>query len=172
MLRRPVAVGIFFLSFAAVGLVCCFLIPVELSPHIELPPITVAASWHGVSTETIERQVTTPLEAAMQNLKGVAKLNSTTGEGVCWLTAEFLERTNMQLAELELNEKIQQLRKEWPREVSWPVVQHSVPHELRGLEGFMSFQLLGNCRVGELRKFAEGRLRIPMLSILGVELEL
>ena len=169
MLRRPVAVGIFFLSFAAVGLVCCFLIPVELSPHIELPQITVVASWHGVSTETIERQVTIPLEAAMQNLKGVAKLNSTTSEGFCWLTAEFLERTNVQLTELELNEKIQQLRKEWPREVSWPVVRHSVPHELRDLEGFMSFQLLGNCSVVELRKFAEGRLRIPMLSILGVE---
>ena len=33
----------------------------------------------------------------------------------------------------------------------------------------MSFQLLGNCSVVELRKFAEGRLRIPILSIPGVE---
>ena len=33
----------------------------------------------------------------------------------------------------------------------------------------MSFQLLGNCSIVELREFAEGRLRIPMLSIPGVE---
>ncbi len=169
LLVRRVAVGTFFGAFLVLGLVCFSLIPVELSPRIELPQLTVSVSWPRTSALTIEAQITAPLEAELQGLQGVVDIYSTTGEGWCWLTAELAEDADTQLAELRFREKIYHLRKQWPKEVSWPTIQRTVPQELRQLEDFMSFVLVGDRSVAELRKFAEDELYASLSSVRGVK---
>ena len=169
LLRRPVGVGGFYCAFLVVGLVCFYLIPIELSPRIELPRLIVHVAWPNTSAITLEAQVTAPLEGVMQRLRGVVEISSTTREGVCWVGAEFAEDANVQLAELELGEKIYQLRKHWPREVSWPYITRSRPEELRELEGFVTFQVIGDRSMAALRTFAKDELYTPLTSVLGVE---
>lgn len=168
-LDHPVTVTMFYIALMIVGAICFYAIPIELSPHIELPKLTVSASWYNTSAVTIEAQVTAPLESAMQGLKGVTRILSRTYEGRCSITADFEKDANLQLAELELNEKINQLKKKLPKGVSWPSIQRSVPKEMREFEGFMAFQLIGDQDPAEIRKFAEEKLRVPLSSVPGVE---
>ena len=169
LLIRRLAVGTFFFAFLVLGLVCSSLIPVELSPRIELPQLTLTVYWPRTSALTIEAHITTSLEAELQGLQGVVETYSTTSEGWCLLTAEFAEDTDIQLAELRLREKIYRLHKEWPKEVSWPTVQRTIPQEMRQLEDFMSFVLVGDRSVAELQKFAEDELHTPLASVPGVK---
>ncbi len=168
-LDHPIAVSMFYFAMLIIGIVCFSMIPIELSPNIELPQLTVSAGWTNTSPVTMEAQVTAPLESALQGLKGVTHILSRTYEGWCTITADFEKNANLQLAELELNERISQLKKKLPKGVSWPVIQRSVPEEMRSFEGFMQFQLIGDQEASEIRKFAEEKLWIPLSSIQGID---
>ena len=168
-IKRPVAVGACFLAVLVIGIACCFAISIELSPHIELPRLTVRTHWPNTSAIVIESEVTALIESSIQGVKGVARIQSRTGEGRCSVTAWFEENTNIQLAELEINERISQLRAQFPREVAWPIIERSVPERLRSFETFMRFQLIGDWDEADMQKYVEENLKIPLVSIEGVE---
>lgn len=170
ILDHPVPVRMFLLAVSTVGLVCSFIIPVELSPNIFLPRLTVSISLPNASAVTVEARVTAPVESSIQAVKNVARILSTTREGSCTITVWFNRHANLQLAELEISEKIRQLQKKLPEGVSWPRIDRSVPPELTALEGFMTLRLLGrNQDSAEIRRYAEEKLRLPLLSVDGVE---
>lgn len=169
ILERPVAVTMFFVAVIIIGLASCYLIPIELSPNIELPMLTVRTRWHNTSAVTIEAQVTAPIESTIQRLKGVERIVSRTREGGCSVTAWFAQDSNLRLAELELSEKISQLKRKLPKDVSWPIINRSVPEELRDLEGFIQLRLIANRDIAEIRRFAEEKLRIPLSSVSGID---
>ncbi len=169
IIDHPVAVIMFYVVVLITGVVCSFLIPIELSPNIELPQLTISAGWPGTSPITVESQLTAPLESAVQRLRDVTKVVSRTQEGYCTISAEFKRGADLQLAELELNEQISQLKKRLPSGVSWPTIQRSVPEEMQAFEGFMRFQLIGEQNPAELRQIAEEKLYLPLSSIQGVE---
>ena len=169
ILDHPVTVSMFYVALLIISVICFAIIPVELSPHIELPELKVSASWYNTSAVTIEARVTSRLESAIQGLRGVTRIESRTREGSCDISVEFEKNTDLQLVELELNEKICQLYKELPARVSWPEISRSVPEEMQEFEGFMRFQLIGDLEAGEIRKFAREKLLIPLSSVQGVE---
>ena len=134
-LDHPIAVTLFFVLVLIVGVVCTQFISIELSPHLELPKMTISASWPNTSPVTMESQVTAPLESVVQSIRGVTHVLSQTYEGYCVIVADFAKNTNMDLAELEINEKISQLKETLPRGVSWPQVERSVPEAMRWAMG-------------------------------------
>ncbi len=79
-IRRPVAVSMAYLGVAILGVAAWRNIPIELLPDTELPQLTVSTSWAGASPEAMEAFVTAPLEAAVQQVRGVEKIMSTSSE--------------------------------------------------------------------------------------------
>jgi multidrug efflux pump subunit AcrB len=49
---------------------------------VELPRLSVTASWPGVSAELVEMYISSPIEAAVQGVRGVRKTNSDSRDGV------------------------------------------------------------------------------------------
>ena len=72
-IRRPIAVSMAYLAAALLGVAAWRNIPVELLPDTELPRLTVTANWTGASPESMEAFVTSPLEAAVQQVRGVRR---------------------------------------------------------------------------------------------------
>jgi HAE1 family hydrophobic/amphiphilic exporter-1 len=70
-IRRPVAVAMTYTAVALLGLFSWQNIPIEFLPDTQLPRLTVRASWTGSSPETVEAFLTSPLEAAIQQVQGV-----------------------------------------------------------------------------------------------------
>src|SRR5687768_10437351 len=98
-IRRPVAVSMVYLTAALLGYAAWRNIPVELLPNTEMPRLSVLARWRGASPETTEAFLTSPLEAAIQQVRGVEKIESTSsevqGEGQALITVEFARETDM-----------------------------------------------------------------------------
>ena len=79
-IRRPVAVSMAYVGVAILGVAAWRNIPIELLPDTELPQLTVRTSWASASPEAMEAFVTAPLEATVQQVRGVEKITSTSSE--------------------------------------------------------------------------------------------
>ncbi|HEU4759624.1 MAG TPA: efflux RND transporter permease subunit, partial [Dehalococcoidia bacterium] len=86
--RRPVvflAAGVVALA----GAYSAFHIQQELFPDINFPAVTIITRFPGASPESTVEQVTAPIEAAISNVDGLKRQQSTTAEGVSLIVAEF-----------------------------------------------------------------------------------
>ena len=94
-IRRPVAVSMAYFGVALLGVAAWRNVPIELLPDTDLPQLTVTANWPGASPEAMEAFVTAPLEAAIQQVRGVEKITSyseedrNSGSATCRITVEF-----------------------------------------------------------------------------------
>ena len=79
--RRPVAVTMAYAAVALLGVVAWRDLPVELLPDTELPRLSVSAAWPGASPETVEAFLTAPLEAVLQQVRSVERIESVSEEG-------------------------------------------------------------------------------------------
>ena len=168
LLDRPVAVGVAGVAVLALGLVCFRLVPIDIGDPLDTPQLTLRVEWSGVSALTIESQLTAPLESLVQSLRGVVRLSSTSYKGHASITAEFAPDTDIQLAELELAEKIYSFRRQMPLGASLPRVQSTDPDQLNN-PNFVRLMLLGREDPAVLRRYADDRLRLPLQSVPGVE---
>ncbi|MCH6547663.1 MAG: efflux RND transporter permease subunit [Gemmatimonadetes bacterium] len=132
-IKRPVAVSMGYVAVALLGVAAWRNIPIELMPETALPQLTVTARWTGASPEATEAFVTSPLEAVIQQVRGVDKIRSRSeeqqGRGVAQITVEFDRDTDMDFARLELSERLAVLEEELPVGVDGPEVQPYIPEE-------------------------------------------
>jgi HAE1 family hydrophobic/amphiphilic exporter-1 len=131
-IRRPVAVAMAYASVAALGAFAWRNIPIELYPDTQLPRLSVNARWSGASPETVEAFLTSPLESAIQQVRGVEKIISDSEEGEAQIQVEFDRDTDMDFARLELSERIAGVEEDLPPTVDDVVVEQYVPREFEG----------------------------------------
>ncbi len=102
-IRRPVAVTMTYLGVALLGVAAWRNIPIELLPDTELPQLNVQTQWPSASPEVMEAFVTAPLEAAIQQVRGVEKITSFSEEdrnsGAAVLPSRRISRSSTSPAE-------------------------------------------------------------------------
>ncbi|MDH3290943.1 MAG: efflux RND transporter permease subunit [Gemmatimonadota bacterium] len=169
-IRRPVAVSMAYVAVALLGVAAWRNIPIELLPDTELPKLFVTAEWRGASPEATEAFVTAPLEAAVQQVRGVEKVKSTSSEQ--WGTAqarievEFARGTDMDFARLDLSERLAAMDDALPAEVRQPRIEPYVPEEFRQQQrAFLSYTLTGPYTLEALRAHVDDEL-VPELQLV------
>ncbi|MFQ5747100.1 MAG: efflux RND transporter permease subunit [Gemmatimonadota bacterium] len=173
-IRRPVATASIYVALVALGAYSFRLIPVELLPDVDYPRLTVRASWAGASPEALEAFVTSPLEAAAQQVRGVRKITSTSradarGTGsVAEIDVEFDREIHMDFAQLDLSERFAALREELPDGVR-PQIEPYTPQEFsQENQTFMSYRLAGPYTFARLAEVAEEEVKPVFLGIDGI----
>jgi len=173
-IKRPVATAAIYVALVALGVYSFRLIPVELLPDVDYPRLTVNASWGGASPEAMEAFVTSPLESAAQQVKGVRKITSTSradprGTGsMTEIDIEFDRNARMDFAQLDLSERFASMRDELPPAV-YPQIQPYVPREFSDEEQrFLSYQLHGPYTFSRLAEVAEEEIEPVLASVDGV----
>jgi HAE1 family hydrophobic/amphiphilic exporter-1 len=172
-IRRPVAVTMLYLALAALGLVAWFRVPVDLLPNTELPRLRVTARWRGASPETTEALLTSPLEAAVQQVAGVERVGSVSeeqnGAGLATVDVAFARGTRMNFARLELSERLAALEPELPSGAAPPRVEPYVPREFQDrTRPFLSYTLTGPYTAEALRAQVEDELAPELRQLAGV----
>jgi hydrophobic/amphiphilic exporter-1 (mainly G- bacteria), HAE1 family len=169
VIQRPIAVSMIYLTVAALGFAAFRNIPIELLPDTSLPRLSVTAAWPGSSPEVVEAFLTAPLEGAIQQVRGVQNIVSTSREGTTTITVHFARETDMNFARLELSERLASLEDELPVGTRPPVVQMYVPDEFRAQqESVLSYTITGPYLLEYLRQFAEDHIRPELHSLDGV----
>lgn len=174
-IRRPVAVAMTYATVALLGAAAWKNIPIELLPDTRLPRLTVTGSWRGASPETVEAFLTSPLESAIQQVRGVQKIVSESyeenGTGTADIEVEFARGTDMDFARLDLSERISALEDELPPGADRVRVQQYIPEEFRDQNRpFLRYTFTGPYTLEALRRHVDDVVSPALAQVDGVGL--
>ncbi len=126
-LNRPVAVTAFYLLLMVLAVVAYVRLPVALLPDLRYPGLVVWTSYPDVPPERVERAVTERVEQAVAGTAGLTRVTSRTLLGGSLVHMQFGWNADLDLALLDVRDKLDRLGDSFPREASRPAVLHLNP---------------------------------------------
>ena len=116
---RPVIFLTALLSLAGIFLYRTF--PVSILPDVTFPRVVVVAEAGSRPTKVVEITMTRPLEEALATVPNVKRIRSKTKPGSTEISVDFLDGTDVVLAEQLVNAKVNQIRPDLPPETQTEV---------------------------------------------------
>jgi HAE1 family hydrophobic/amphiphilic exporter-1 len=170
---RRVTISMLFVAIAMFGMVSLSRLNLNLLPDLSYPTITVRTELTGAAPVEIENLLTKPIEEAVGVIKNVRAVRSVSRSGQSDVIIEFAWGTDMDLAAVEVREKIDLLV--LPLDATRPLLLRfdpsSEPIMRLGLrhsateEG--AIPVLNEEDLKALRRFAEERLKTDLESVDG-----
>jgi hydrophobe/amphiphile efflux-1 (HAE1) family protein len=115
---RPIFAAAVSVVITLTGLIAYLTLPVDQYPAIAPPTVSVNALYPGATAEEIADTVAAPLE---QQINGITNMlymsSSSTGEGRVTITVTFKNGTNVDIAQVEVQNRIQSVLPQLPQEV-------------------------------------------------------
>jgi HAE1 family hydrophobic/amphiphilic exporter-1 len=118
--RRRVAISMGAVTLVLFGLIALQDLKVNLLPDLSYPTLTVRTEYRGAAPEEIETLLTRPVEEAVGVVKNVRTVKSVSRAGQSDVILEFAWGADMDLAGLDVREKLEVLR--LPLESSRPLL--------------------------------------------------
>ena len=167
ILGRPKAVGIFYAVVLVLAVISFDRIPIEGTPDLELPKLTIESTWAGASSEAVCEHLTRPIEGAVKGIEGVEEITSKSEFGRSFVEVSFNSKTDMDVARMEVTERVASLEEDFPEGVSVPRVTSYLPRELQS-RGFLIYSLSGEIDRLELARIAREVIRPAIERLPGV----
>ena len=170
--RRRVTVLMLTVAIVLFGFVSLSRLNLNLLPDLSYPTLTVRTDLPGGAPLELETLVTRPIEEAVGVIRNVRQVHSVSRSGQSDVILEFAWGTNMDLAGIDVREKLDLLQ--LPLEASRPVLLRFDP----STEPIMRLALLDAAdaaadpeaaveRLKALRRFADERLKPDLESVTG-----
>ena len=113
--------------FAAVfGVITMSSLKQELIPSVEFPQITVISAMPGASPEVVDKQVSGPLETALNGVEGLESTSSTSRTGVSQITMVFTYGSNLDRARNQIDRAISNAKRSLPDDVQPQAIAGSI----------------------------------------------
>ena len=161
-IRRPVTVSMFVVAVALFGLVSLERMALNLLPEIAYPALTILTDYEDAAPEEIENLITRPIEEVVGVVGGLTRVESVSRAGQSEVILEFAWQTNMDVATLEVREKLDLLQ--LSRDVERPVLLRFDP----SYDPVMRLQFWGEVSLSRLRYLADEELKKSLESTEGV----
>ncbi len=117
-IRRPVFATVCALLTVIGGAIAIPTLPVAQYPQLAAPQVTVTSLYRGASSQTVEAAVTTPIEQAVNGVEGMKYMtSSSTSNGVSTVTVTFDLERDINLAAVNVQNRVQQVVARLPAEV-------------------------------------------------------
>jgi HAE1 family hydrophobic/amphiphilic exporter-1 len=105
------------LIFITIGIISILKLPLEMMPDTSFPGLMIQVPYSSSSPEEVERVITRPLEDMMATINNLENMSSTSSSSSSNIHMEFKGGTNMDLATMEIRDKIDQVRDQLPDDI-------------------------------------------------------
>ncbi len=91
-------------------------------PSVDPPIVNVRTSYTGANAETIESEITEPLEESINGISGIRTLTSTSSEGSSNITVEFNLDVDLETAANDVRDRVARAQRRLPEDAEPPTV--------------------------------------------------
>jgi len=124
-LKNRALIALVTIVVAAFGGIAMTLLKLELIPSITFPQLVVVTSYPGASPVIVEKEVSTPIETAIQGVNGLESTTATSQNGLSQITAAFTYGTSLETAEQKVQLAINKISSLLPSGVEPQVIAGS-----------------------------------------------
>lgn len=120
---KPVSVVVGVIFIILFGMISLFKIPVQLTPDVEKPRITVDTTWVGGSPTEVETEIVREQEDELKTVQGLTEMTSESSDSRGSVILEFVVGTDIDAALVDVSNKLEQV-KEYPTDADRPVISN------------------------------------------------
>ena len=121
-IRQPVTVAVVVMLVVIFGVLGLLRVPVQLTPNVDQPVVSITTRWFGAQPADIEREILEEQEEVLKTLSGLREMTSEAFEGEGVVRLEFYVGVDKEAALNEVRDKLTQVP-EYPQEVDRPVIE-------------------------------------------------
>ena len=163
--KKPLTVFVAVLAILVLGVVAYLKMTPDLMPNMDFPYVILVTTDPGASPETVEADITKPLEQSMATLDRIKNVTSSSMDSVSMVVLEFEDGVNMDTVSVDIQQKINQLKGSWSDTVGDPYVLKMNPSMLPVQVAALSYD---GKDIAELSDFVTDTLSPKLEGITGV----
>ena len=163
-IKRPVFTTMLILLPVTLGIFSYINMGTDLFPNVDLPIVTITTTRSGTSVEEMETGVTKVLEEAVNTISGIDELRSTTKEGISALNIIFVLEKNRDVAQQEVQSKINTILSRLPTGTDAPIIDKFDVDA----SPVMTIAVSGRRPIREITEIADKQIKDSLSSLSGV----
>ena len=164
-IKRPVFATMMMVLLIVLGVVSYNRLAIDEYPDITYPVVIVSTSYPGASPESMMRDVSKPIEEALNTVQGMKEITSTSMEGNATVRLMFNLGVDIGTALQDVQAKIARIRRQLPPNIDDPIIRHFDPNE----SPIMAIAIQSSERsIRELTDLADENIQPRLEAIPGV----
>ena len=120
--KKPLTVFVVVLGVVVLGVVAYLRMTPDLLPNMDFPYVVIVTADPGASPESVEEEITRPMEQSMATLDQIKEVTSTSQNSVSMVMLQFEDGVNMDTISVDIQQKISVLQGQWDDMVGAPYV--------------------------------------------------
>ena len=164
---KPVTVIVGMLLLILFGVIGFRQLPVQLTPDVERPQITVRTVWTGATPYEVEKDVVEAQEKVLKGIQGLTMLESSSYNNLGEITLTFAVGTDIDAALLRVSNKLNEVPR-YPQNVEKPVIDPSGAQNSPVMWMVLKTATGDPARVKTFRTFFENDVRQYLDRVPGV----
>jgi multidrug efflux pump subunit AcrB len=166
-LANPIAVAVAVLLLIIFGSLSLLRLPIQLTPEIQEPEITITTAWRAAAPNEIEAEIIEPQEDVLRGLPGMVEMLSKAQEGRAEISITFAVDTDPRRNLIEVLNRLNQVPT-YPGDADEPVIS-TVGGDARAVAWFIIKTAPGNDKdISGYKDFVEEVIRTRFEQVPGV----
>lgn len=163
-INRPIMTTMGLLVFIIFGTIAYFTLNLNLQPDVEIPYITISTVYPGAGPKEIETLISKRMEEVISTVSQLERVESYSLDGVSIIIIEFKLGKDVNVANQEIKDKIDEIKNDLPEEAHDPIIQKVDLQQFPVMEVILS----GDLDPRELYEIADKTLKDRFSQIEGV----
>jgi multidrug efflux pump subunit AcrB len=167
-LRNPTAVIVAILLAALFGAISLFKLPIQLTPDISQPEITISTNWRSAAPQEMEAEIIERQEDVLKGLQGLISLESSSSQGNGTITLRYRTGTNLQRALIDVMNALNQVPS-YPPDATEPVIAVGGNNTFTAIAWFALKPIEGNNReIESYQDYVEEVVQMRLERVAGI----
>lgn len=121
-IKKPVSVAVFVIMVLLFGIIGLNSLPVQLTPDVDLPEITITTTWPGATPYDIEQEIIEDQEDALKGLQNLVSMESSSYNDYATISLVFKVDVDIDNALLRVANKLDEVSN-YPDNADKPIIE-------------------------------------------------